>query len=377
MAKKKKGKGKKLTGSPEVLRFKGTVPFCILEALAEASPDIRMQLNAFLSQHQQQQQQQQHEQQQQKEEVTLQRQPSHQQQEADLDQLRFFLHLLGRLADELKASKPKDYRFLWAPELLQPEPQYNPTGYPLSTLLHARSLAAAAAAGAAAAAPAASDAVPGEELTILEGTLGSGAGETEPAAAAAAALREQKHPTADSAAEAAAAAAAGGGGGGDPHSVASQQDPDSSSSSSSSSCCCWTSIDGISLSLPLQTGEMCASFLEAFSITSEAALGLAASGVSTNFSGGLVGFLSSLKETLKEIDAIWRAAEEELIKAMFAAINQQQSQLKALLDAEAQVSQCEAEEVGDPQTVSSGCPLVLSSFLLVSLHLLLCLSLSL
>ncbi|KAL8446757.1 hypothetical protein Emed_004807 [Eimeria media] len=392
MAKKNKGKGKRLTGSPEVLRFKGTVPFSLLEALAEAAPNIRMQLQAFLSPQQQQQRQQQ---QQQQHEEGLQQQLSQQQQQADLEQLRHFLHLIGRLADELKqqqrhqhrqdtksnnnssttaleaaaggpfglprlrralaaaaaaataaaagdgccvkASKPKDYRFLWMPELLQPQPQYNPTGYPLSTLLHARSLAAAAVAAAAGAA--AADAAPAEEQTNLEGTLGAGAGDAEPAAAAAdaaGALREQKQLP-----ENAPAAAAGGGG--DPHSGASQQDPDSSSSSSSGCSCC-TRIDGVCLSLPLQIGESCVSFLEAFRSSSEAALELAASGVSSDFSGGLVGFLSSLKETLREVDGLWRAAEEELLKAIFAASNQQQKQLKALLEAEAQISECEAQE---------------------------------
>ena len=107
---KKKGRA---TGTPEVLRFKGTATFSLISALiAETNNAPELLQKAFLlpEYHQQQYQQQQQ----------MQQQQQQRQQQIDpagltaeeIKSLSLILHLLGRLADELKVTSTPQQQLL-------------------------------------------------------------------------------------------------------------------------------------------------------------------------------------------------------------------------------------------------------------------------
>ncbi|CAD7957039.1 unnamed protein product [Amoebophrya sp. A120] len=110
----KKGKKEKITGTPEVIKFKGTKEFAMLKeciAIQESLPFVASDV---------------------------------------LDDLSFrkvarFLSMLGLLTVFVKADASKEYRFKLHHMLAFPPPQYFPTGYPASLIKVARAICASTA----------------------------------------------------------------------------------------------------------------------------------------------------------------------------------------------------------------------------------------
>ena len=94
---------------------------------------------------------------------------------------------------------------------------------------------------------------------------------------------------------------------------------------------CYICIDGVPLALPLEVGERCVSFLPLLGSSSRASISLAAEGLETDFTAGIVGFLGDLKETLRVVDDLWREAEERIDQALFHACSQHLQPLARLL----------------------------------------------
>eukprot|EP00928_Gymnodinium_smaydae_P013349 TRINITY_DN14874_c1_g2_i3.p1 TRINITY_DN14874_c1_g2~~TRINITY_DN14874_c1_g2_i3.p1 ORF type:complete len:397 (+),score=105.38 TRINITY_DN14874_c1_g2_i3:89-1192(+) len=103
----KKGKKAKVTGTPDVVKFKGTREFCLLKecvTIQESLPFVAVDA---------------------------------------LDELAFkkvarFLNMVGLLAEHLKVETSKDYRFNNHPKYLYPTPQFFPFGYDVDVIRAAR-----------------------------------------------------------------------------------------------------------------------------------------------------------------------------------------------------------------------------------------------
>ncbi|OEH76782.1 hypothetical protein cyc_05692 [Cyclospora cayetanensis] len=297
---KQKRKAKQ-RGSPEIIRFRETKTFSLIAALvAETAKDPDIFKRLLL--------------------------PSQQQGGEDTEESRrlsLVLHLLGRLADELKASKCKDYRFLWAPDLLTSQQQYCPSGYPLSVLQHSRSLAASPATADSVCAAEDSPHQPdnAQEDSGTPTLFSEQRSSNDVTLAPAPFSREFDQ------------------------SDGTQQDSESSSSSSSSrgsDCCLY--VDGVPLEVPADLRERSGAFLVSLESSIRSVVHLAADGISSNFAGGLVGFLGDLKVKLRDLDELWCTEEEALAKALFGAVNHHLRGLTLLLEAEASITECEANE---------------------------------
>lgn len=109
MGKKGKKKKEKVTGTPDVVKFKGHREFQTLKEAVAIQESLPFVNNDILN-------------------------------EMDMKKVARFLNMLGLLAEYTKAAGGKEYRFRLHHRLLYPAPQYYPYGYPASIVTEARAV---------------------------------------------------------------------------------------------------------------------------------------------------------------------------------------------------------------------------------------------
>jgi len=109
MGKKGKKKKEKLTGTPDVVKFKGTREFHLLKELKNIQESIPFVASDILD-------------------------------DFSRNKVERFLNMTGLLSEFLQVPSKKDYRFMYHHQFLAPNPQYFPNGFSMETIIQAKKI---------------------------------------------------------------------------------------------------------------------------------------------------------------------------------------------------------------------------------------------
>jgi len=109
MGKKGKKKKEKLTGTPDVVKFKGTREFHLLKELKNIQESLPFVASDILD-------------------------------DFSITKVERFLNMTGLLAEFLQVPSKKDYRFMYHHQFLAPNPQYFPNGFDFAIIKQAKKI---------------------------------------------------------------------------------------------------------------------------------------------------------------------------------------------------------------------------------------------